>query len=120
MKRAAPFSTDALATALSNALTAAPPKHAAMLRAHFRSRKQTTSATGLQKRVGYPNFNSVNLQYGLFAKRVKEELGVTTRSGIHLEVLVEFIDTGEQNNEHILWKLRPEVMAALRKMGWVA
>lgn len=51
-------------------------KHLALLRAHFAAPEHTTTWARLAQAVGYPNGNSVNLQYGRFAERIARQLGL--------------------------------------------
>jgi hypothetical protein len=55
------------------------PAHRDLLRAHFAAPRHTVSWRELAPSVGYPNAEAVKLQYGLFARRIAEHLGITRR-----------------------------------------
>lgn len=91
-----------------------------ILRAHFDSPDYLTTASQLAQKVGYRNFNAVNLQYGKLAKSLSEELGWNEKENSDeympwLSLLVFF-----RNPQKGDWELtlRPNVVAALKKIGW--
>src|SRR4051794_39556228 len=53
--------------------------HMALLRAHLAAPGYTTTWAKLAEAVGYPNGNSVNLQYGKFAERIARQLGLSDK-----------------------------------------
>jgi hypothetical protein len=53
--------------------------HSALLRAHLAAPGYATTWGKLAEAVGYPNGNSVNLQYGSFAERVARQLGLSEK-----------------------------------------
>lgn len=90
--------------------------HLAMLRLHYRAPNRIRTATQLAEGVSYENFNAVNLQYGLLAARLGEAMEFADAD---LSLLVEFTEPHTQNNEHWTLQMRPEVAAALERLGWV-
>jgi hypothetical protein len=99
------------------------PKHLAMLREHFNAPDHTTTWWQLAEKVGYPNFNTVNLQYGKFAGRVASQLGLSEKpldpngNGWWLWVLVHW--AGERGaGGDTAFVLRPEVVEALERLGY--
>src|SRR5260370_19695637 len=62
---------------------AVPQKHLDMLREHLNALDHTTTWKQLAEKVGYPNFNTVNLQYGSFARRVARQLGLSEKPETH-------------------------------------
>ncbi len=63
----------------------------------------------------YNGYEAVNLQYGLFAKRVGDAL---SQSNPNLLVLVEFAAPGSHDNPQWELTLRPAVAQAVSDMGW--
>jgi hypothetical protein len=100
-----------------------PPKHLAMLREHFNAPDHTTTWWQLAQKVGYPNFNTVNLQYGTFAERVARQLGLSEKPpdpngyGWWLWVLVHWADERDAGGD-TAFVLRPEVVEALERLGY--
>lgn len=92
------------------------PNHLALLRVHYGAPNRTRTATQLAEGVGYENFSAVNLQYGLLASRLGEAMEFADAD---LSLLVEFTEPHTHNNEHWILQMRPEVAAALEKLGWV-
>ena len=86
------------------------------LQAHYDSAGYVSTASILAEAVGYTNWNALNLQYGLLAKRIADALGTGTR---HLGLLVEFSRPKSVTNEHWLLVMRPEFAQALKSAGWV-
>ena len=98
-------------------------KHLALLRAHFAAPEHTTTWARLAQAVGYPNGNSVNLQYGRFAERIARQLGLREKpfdpsgNAWWLWVLVCWADDGDAVNGHTAFVLRRPVVEALRRTG---
>jgi len=72
----------------------------------------------LAEAVGFENYNAVNLQYGLLARQIADQLGIELNESVVAGVLVDFVDPGFAANEHYLWVLRPNVAQALEDLGW--
>ncbi len=75
------------------------------------------TATELASAVHYPNHNSINLQYGLFARTIGEHLGITPDyatpgSTDWLSIFVVFYVNGGNPLGHCELELRPEVARA--------
>jgi hypothetical protein len=94
-----------------------PPRHRRMLASHYNAPKRTITARSLAAAVGYPNFNSVNLQYGTLARKICEILGL--RLEFHVSVLAEFIMPKPEDGTEVLWVMRPELSRALEELQWV-
>lgn len=92
-----------------------PPGHRRMLESHYNAPRRTVTARSLAAAVGYPNFNSVNLQYGTLARKICEILGL--RLKFHAFVLVEFVNP--EPDTELLWVMRPELSRALEELRWV-
>lgn len=89
-----------------------------LLQRHYNSPGRTTTATKLAQSVGYATHNGFNSQYGKLASRLGEAM--------QLEVLPDRVqlltiiahDPAVENNE-CQFVMRPQVAAALERMGWV-
>jgi hypothetical protein len=97
--------------------------HMAMLRAHLASPDYTTTWARLAEAVGYPNGNSVNLQYGLFAGRIARQLGLTEKPldpngiGWWLWALVRWAGERDPESGHTAFVLRRPAVEALQQLG---
>jgi hypothetical protein len=108
---------EAYKAALSMLDEALPPKHRRMLVEHYNAPGRTVTARSLAAAVGYPNFNSVNLQYGTLARRICEILGL--RLEFHVTVLAVFVTPDSEYGTELLWVMRPELSRALEELQWV-
>jgi len=95
------------------------PSHRDLLRAHFAAPEETVSWRELAPSVGYANAEAVKLQYGSFARKVAEQLGVTKPpSGFWLNVLADWGDHPDRKG-HTTFRMRPQMVTALRRLGWL-
>lgn len=83
-----------------------------MLKAHFESPKYDITATQLSRLVGFQNFNSANLRYGLLAGKFCEFFQINT--DFKLPILVKL----KKENSEWHWKLHPKVVQALGELKW--
>lgn len=91
--------------------------HIGLLRAHFESPDHTAPWSALAEAVGYKNWKGVNLQYGILAKRVGEELGYEERPrGFWLFILVDWAHDFDPIHGHTLFTLRRPVIEALERL----
>lgn len=96
----------------------------AMLRAHYRAPNHTISTARLAQDVGYPNFSSVNLQYGILAHHVADALHITlppSPSGNpHWWRTLAYGNGGapQTDDGSYEWTLRPELVRALEELPW--
>lgn len=95
--------------------------HFAMLRAHYRAPNRSLTATELAKAAGYANYNAANLQYGSVGKLLWEELPTKLPIGpdgapIYTFALAELSDQTAPNDQWV-WRMRPEIAAALLELG---
>jgi hypothetical protein len=86
------------------------------LQLHMEAPGKTSTATNLAAAAGYRNWNALNLQYGLLAKRIGRQLG---RKRENLSLLVEFTRPKDVSNEHWLLHMRTEFAEALVSAGWI-
>jgi hypothetical protein len=102
--------------ALQNKGKGISENHIALLNAHFNAPNHTATWAQLAKAVGYPSGDTVNLQYGTFAGRVAQQLGIREKpKGFWLYVLAEWGDKGELG--HQAFVLRRPVIEALTRLG---
>ena len=109
----------------------------AMLKAHLHAPDHLISATKLAEAAGYANWSAANLHYGLLAAKVAVEIDFTPPSRSDGSKIwtctiardpnldVEFPDTSlfealerSIGNQHFEWQMRPQVVAALRALGY--
>jgi len=91
--------------------------HLQLLKAHCSAPEHTVEPAKLAERVGYKNKSAVNLQYGLLAKQVCETLKLQLR--FHIQALIKYAHPTSQHPSP-QWIMRPEVVWALRELGWVS
>jgi hypothetical protein len=95
-----------------------PDKHLAMLKSHCSAPHCTVTWAELAQHVGYPDFRTVNLQYGILAHRVAEHLGVNEApNDFWLLVLVYWATEVGTEDGHQAFTLRGPVVDALQKLG---
>ena len=75
--------------------------------------------TRMAHAVGWKNHSAANLHYGRLATLVRSELNWSTGRHVAINMFVDFIDPGQQNNAEILWVMRPQLVEALEDLGWV-
>ena len=73
----------------------------------------TISAHDMALKMEFAGMAAANLKYGTFAKKFCEYFGVITNWQVEIFCWSEKRDEGE------LWILRPNVVLALEKIGWV-
>jgi hypothetical protein len=94
-----------------------------MLEYHYKAHNRTVTYGELAKSVGFPNFNSANLQYGNLGKLLGEKIGMTFAlssitnepffsSSIGYDNLLKSSDSDYQLVMH------HELAKALNKLGW--
>jgi 5-methylcytosine-specific restriction enzyme A len=99
-----------------------PAKHMALLRAHLAAPEYTTTWARLGETVGYPNGNSVNLQYGRFAERIARHLGLSAKpldphgTAWWLWVLVRWASERDPSG-HTAFVLRHPAIEAAARIG---
>jgi hypothetical protein len=107
--------------AFQNILEKLPDSYLAMLKAHFNAPSRTLTATQLAKAGGYSNWRTANLHYGLFGKRLYEELPVLLPTYPDGKLIYTFslATEGNLNQEESQWQweMRPEVAEAITQMG---
>jgi hypothetical protein len=86
-----------------------------MLQAHYYAPEHTITATQLAHAMGYGSFQAASLQYGRFAKQVREVLDWWYLADIHICIFNSF---SHLNNEWH-WIMHPELATALEELGWV-
>jgi hypothetical protein len=94
------------------------PKDKAMLVEHFRSPDRCVTAAELAEKVGYPDGNTINLRYGLFAQSVADRMLWVVPDGCQSSYTVAWFEKPDEREEHWRWHMHPEVAAALAALGW--
>lgn len=107
------YTTDDYVAAFDHIAVA--PHHVRMLQAHYHAPDRTLTATQMAKAVGYPNFSSANLHYGILGRVVGTALGWNPLPTTLVYVLAEF----QKPAREWFWILRPSLAAALERLGWV-
>ncbi len=93
-----------------------------ILLAHCAFPGHVATATQLAGVVGYPNHSAVNLNYGLLARRVCEEMGLRKEDigGRLSDWLVTFVSFDRpEDHAHVTLELHRNVVDALKELGWV-
>ena len=85
-----------------------------MLRAHERAADMTVTTADLATEVGLPDYKSVNLRYGAYAKALCKELGITPKHQFAILATFEEPDDGLAR-----LKMLPQVAKAMRAIGWL-
>lgn len=90
-----------------------------ILKAHYNCPGHAATARELARLVGYKSHQGINLHYGLFVQSLALEYGETDiPERYHTDWLRFLMDyTREPNQEGVL-TLWPNVVQALRKIGW--
>lgn len=123
--------------ALGRLLPDMPDSYIAMLRAHLAAPDNLISATKLAEAAGYAGYEGANLHYGKLGQRVADEIGfIPPRRDDGTEIWTcaiardtsmdtEYPDTSmlealsrAMENMHFEWQMRPQVVQALRALGW--
>lgn len=94
-----------------------PDNQLKMLKEHYYAPGHTVTAGALAERVGFPNFNAANLQYGAFASNLCLALG--RKPEIKVAILATFSEGDLPGEEFIKWTMLPQVVEALEQLGWV-
>lgn len=89
----------------------------AFLSAHLAAPGKAATATILANAAGYTGWHSLNLQYGLLAKRIGKEMGMPTAT---LSLLVDFVQPDALTNEHWILVMKPAFAQALVRSNWVS
>jgi hypothetical protein len=101
---------------LAHALT---PKQRQMLVKHYRAEEQTVTAGELARLVDYPDWNTINLQYGSLAQNLADRMRWLVPAGHPSSYTIAWFEKEEGSEEHWRWHMHPEVVAALESLGWV-
>jgi putative restriction endonuclease len=87
-----------------------------LLTTHYRCYRHQATMSQIAEQMGWASYSSANAQYGRLAQLVAEQLGFRF-DGAHLNALCTFIEPQEPG-DHWLIIMRPQVVAALKAMGW--
>ena len=94
-----------------------------MLKANYRSPGRTISAARLASAAGYTSYSTGNEQYGSFAHKIADILGIESvrdaNGDEHWTYTICNASTESDQSGHFQWTLRPEVAEALEALGIV-
>lgn len=94
-------------------------KQFAMLRHHYTAPGWSATQRQLSIAVGYANYGGANLQYGLFAGKLAEAMGIEV-NGELVYLLSTFRREEEVADGEVQLIMRPELIAALDSLDWFA
>jgi hypothetical protein len=92
-----------------------------LLQAHYEAPEHTATWEKLATAVGYNGYRAVSLQYGAFAKRIAQELGLrdkpldTNKNAWWLWALVRWARERDPESGHTAFVLRRPVVEALKR-----
>ena len=84
-----------------------------ILKSHYESPNYVVTATELASKVGFENYNAINLRYGLLAKKFLDFFHLRLEKYVKVNGLVK-LNNPEDEWE---WTLRPQVAKALQNLG---
>lgn len=87
-----------------------------LLCAHVNAPNHVSNMRTLAKAAKYKSWRAANLQYGLLARRIGDELRI---KGLRIGLLVEFVGPKKLSNSEWLVMMRPTFARALKRAGWV-
>lgn len=90
-----------------------------MLRHHFLSPEGSATQRQLSVAVGYANYGGANLQYGLFAGKLADAMGIEVNGDL-VYLLSTFRSEAKVEEGEVQLVMRPEVRSALDGLGWFA
>jgi hypothetical protein len=90
-----------------------------LLQAHYCSSRHTATATELAVEMGFANYSAVNLHYGKFGQRLAATLKWRIPEGQPQAFSFATFVGGLPDDPDTKWILRPEVVAAVEKLGVV-
>jgi hypothetical protein len=89
-----------------------------LLQRHYYSPGRAITARRLAEVVGFQDWRGVNLQYGIWAKKLCDELDVSV-DGDSLFVLATFVHDPAIDQGECQLVMRVQVARALELLGWV-
>lgn len=111
------YSATAFEEALLSCLDRVTPQQRAMLFGHARAPNQRLSMEAIALHGGYESYAAANSQYGRLGHLIADWFGI---SGLANWTQALATSSGETDTRgHFLWTLRPNLVAALRKAGWL-
>ena len=102
-------------------LKSQPESRVLMLKAHYRAKERNITAAQLAKAAGFATHTSANLQYGRLGRALYEEMPMELerRADESLIFTSALATPGERTGpeEEWVWKMRPEVAAAMEALA---
>lgn len=94
-----------------------------MLRANYYAPERCISATKLAQAAGYESYGTGNIQYGVFAHKIADLMGIEPDVKVGDETRWTYLlcEAAERSSVdgHFQWRLRPEVAQAMEAAGVV-
>ena len=88
-----------------------------MLRYHFLARGASATQRQLSVEVGYANYGGANLQYGIFAGKLADAMGVTVNGDL-VFLLSTFLTEPDVAEGEIQLVMRGALISAIESLGW--
>lgn len=99
-----------------------PPSDWAMIKAHYRAPNKSITASELADAVGFPNYNTINMRYGLLGQALYDTAllklpdGAKDAKGKPIYTFV-IADGERMEGDDWRWTMRPEMAAAMEELG---
>ena len=97
-----------------SALKTLPDKYREILVMQFQSPRHQISAGELARLAGYSKFSKANLSYGRAAHLICDELKIPRPDGFWFPA----ISNGYHNGKVYIWTMRPNLVEAIKQLGW--
>jgi hypothetical protein len=112
---------DQYLTAIRAALKVCSVRQSQLLWCHLQAKGHKTTWSTLATRVGYSNFNTVNLQYGKLASNIGKHLGISTKprdrnGNVWWLTILIWWDNDRTQDLHTEFLLRQPVVEALKRL----
>jgi hypothetical protein len=86
------------------------------LQAHYDAPGMALTMTRLADAASYRSYDGVNLRYGILANSIGRALGLRKP---HIGVVAELIRPKSVSNAEWILILKPNLAAAMKRVGWV-
>jgi len=90
------------------------------LTAHLAAPGHAPTTTLLADAAKYDGYKGINLQYGILAAKIEQELGLAASSRIGLEQIVDLVKPAAVTNDHWILIMKDAFAKALIRSNWLA
>lgn len=97
---------------------AVTPQQRLMLLRHFQADGHTVTASELARLVRYPDWNTINLQYGLFAQALADRMRWPVPPDLPAAYTIAWFDKPDGAEEHWRWHMHEELVEAMKQVTW--